>query len=67
MKPQAYNTAFCQGSKGIRQRVINLFKLRMLLHKITPSVVDKYRFKRLDTQLNEPTTQIVKATKKTLL
>ena len=46
-----------QGSKGIRQRPINLCKSLIMMHKITLSEDYNERFKRLDTQLNERTNQ----------
>ena len=63
-----------QESKGIRQLPINLCTSTMIIHKITPSIDYNLWFKRLDTQLNEPTNQnwikvpkVVKPTKKKTL
>ena len=42
---------------GIRQKPISLCTSPMKIHKITPSVHQNWWFKRLDTQLTEPTIQ----------
>ena len=46
-----------QGSNGIRQWPIKRCTFPMLIHKITPSVDNRYWLKRLDTQLKETTNQ----------
>ena len=46
-----------QGSKGIRQWLINLCRSTTIIHKITPSVNYNQCLNRLDIQLNKPTTQ----------
>ena len=59
----SYNTA-AQGSKGIRQWLINWRTSSALIHKVTLSVNYNYWLKRLDTQLNEPANQnLIKASK----
>ena len=46
-----------QGSKGIRQRLINWFTFPMIIDKVATSVDYNWWLKRLNTQLKEPTNQ----------